>query len=167
MNWKIFKTQDKSKVTFIIVSILLAGTILTVISGFPQSQNVETGKSRLDIYLNETENRLKKTISGISGAGKTEIFITTENTFETIYASNASIGESASGKTTQKSLAYSSGSSYSSEPVVVKELCPDIKGVLIVCEGGNNSKIKDEIINSVSIALGISKSKIYVTGGTN
>lgn len=167
MNWKIFKTQDKTKITFIIVSILLAGTILTAISGFSPSQNVEAGKSRLDIYINETENRLKKTISGISGAGKTEIFITTENTFETIYASNASIGESASGKTTQKSLAYSSGSSYSSGPVVVKELCPDIKGVLIVCEGGNNSKIRDEIINSVSIALGISKSKIYVTGGTN
>lgn len=166
MNWKLFKIQDKSKATFIIVSVLLSGIILTVLSGLPGIESNKTEKSRLDIYINETENRLKKTISGISGAGKTEIFITTENTFETVYASNASVGESASGKTTEKSLAYSSGSSYGSEPVVIKELCPDIKGVLIVCEGGSNSVIREEIINSVSIALGISKSKIYVTGGT-
>ena len=167
MKAKFIKLSDKAKITMLTVSALICGLILIFISALPEGKNNNTVKTRLDAYVEATEARLCKTISEIEGAGKTEVFITTSNTFETVYASNASVGETASGKTTEKSLAYAGSSSYTSSPVVVKELCPDIKGVLIVCEGGNDKDIKDEITKSVSIALGISQTKIHLTGGTD
>ena len=115
------------------------------------------------------ENRLCKTVSQIDGAGKTQVFITVENTFETVYASNANIDESGdlnkTSKTTQKQLAYSSSGTGGETPVIVKQKCPQICGVLVVCEGGSVPEIRQEIIMSVSTAVGISTNKIYVTGG--
>ena len=147
--------------------LILSGIFLLVISALPESPKTDMGKSRLDTYVESTEKRLTSAVSAISGAGAVTVFITAENTFETVYASNASINEGPSGKVTEKTLAYAGTSSYGSEPVIVKELCPAIKGVLIVCEGGNDPSVKEDIINSVSIALGISKNKIHVTGGNS
>lgn len=125
-------------------------------------------------YISTTEARLCETIEQIEGAGKAKVFITAENTFETVYASNASIVESADGsgasartsKTSEKSLAYAASRTTGGEPVVVKQLCPRLSGVLIVCEGGDRENVRDEICAAVSTALGLSKNKIYVTGGT-
>lgn len=168
MDKKAFTFSDKTRKTLLIAAVIFTGIIFILLSASPEKKDEETVATRLDDYIKETERRLCSTISGIDGAGKTKVFITTENTFETVYASNASVNENINGKTTEKNLAYSAGSSYSSsDPVVVKELCPDIKGVLIVCEGGNDSKTSNEIKNAVSIALGISQNKIYVTGGTD
>lgn len=168
MDKKAFIFSDKTRKVLLIAAVIVTGILFILLSASPEKKDEETVASRLDNYIKETEHRLCNTISDIEGAGKTKVFITTENTFETVYASNASVNENTNGKTTEKSLAYSAGSSYSSpNPVVVKELCPDIKGVLIVCEGGKDSKISNEIKNAASIALGISKNKIYVTGGTD
>lgn len=167
MKTNFIKLSDKAKVTIITASALICGLVLIFFSSLPKEKNNNTVKSRLDAYVEDTEIRLCKTISEIEGAGNTKVFITTSNTFETVYASNASVGETSSGKTTEKSIAYAGSSSYNSAPVVVKELCPDIKGVLVVCEGGNDKNVKEEITKSVSIALGISQTKIHVTGGTD
>lgn len=147
--------------------LVICGIVLLVISALPVKEKSGSEKSRLDIYVESTEKRLTSAVSAIQGAGKSRVFISAENTFETVYANNASINEGPSGKVTEKSLAYAGNSSYTSEPVVVKELCPAIKGVLVVCEGGNDPSVKEDIINSVSIALGISKNKIHVTGGNS
>lgn len=167
MNLNSIKLSDKTKRILLISSALMCGLIMILLSSLPREENKHTVKSRLEAYVDETEDRLCRTIAEIDGAGNTKVFITTTNTFETVYASNASVDETPSGKTTEKSLAYTGGSSYSSSPVVVKELCPDIRGVLIVCEGGNNKSVREEIIKSVSVALGISQTKIHVTGGTD
>lgn len=128
----------------------------------------------LAAYISTTEARLCETVEQIAGAGKAKVFITAENTFETVYASNASIVESAdssgtsarTSKTSEKSLAYTDSRTSGGEPVVVKQLCPRLSGVLIVCEGGDRENVREEICTAVSTALGLSKNKIYVTGGT-
>ena len=168
MEKKLVKISEKTKKMLIISAAICTGILLILLSALPNKKSQNNEKTRLESYIEETEKRLSHTISQIDGAGSTEVFITTENTFETVYASNASINENTQGKTTEKSLAYSAGSSYSSsQPVIVKELCPDIKGVLIVCVGGKYQQISREIKKAVSTALGISPNKIHVTGGTD
>ena len=46
----------------------------------------------------------------------------------------------------------------------IGQLVPEIKGVLVVCEGGENENVRETIINAVSAALDITNSHIYVTG---
>lgn len=160
-----FKPENRKKV-IAMAAAAAAGILLIVFSAVPMSKKEdEEQDAKLDRFISSTEERLCRTVEKIDGAGSTSVFITVTDTYETVYASNSSINRTSAGNTSEKQIAFSSGTSYNSAPVVVKELCPDIKGVLIVCEGGNNQSVKNEITKSVSIALGISSSKIHVTGG--
>lgn len=172
MNSKKLYIPDFDKKTLLITVAAIIGVFLILVSGLTANfsdKSKISANTELEAYINNMEARLCKTISQIEGAGKTEVFITVENTFETVYASNASIDESGdmnkTSKTTQKQLAYSSNGTNSETPVIIKQKCPEICGVLVVCEGGSNPYIRQEIILSVSTATGISTQKIYVTGG--
>ncbi len=121
-------------------------------------------------YVYSLEKRLSQTISNISGAGKSQVFITLESSYETVYMSNAKLDEmvdlsSQSRTTSEKSLATMKNGSSIEEPVVVKHISPKISGVLIVCEGGENTNVRNNIIKAASTALDVSSSRIYVTGG--
>lgn len=162
----------KEKKTIYLFAIATLGIILIVIAPLFSEKNFNMkNENELEKYIINTENRLQNTVSSIKGAGKTQVFISVENTFETVYASNASINERSddinTNKTTQKELAYSTGKDKSEEPVVVKQICPKISGILVVCEGGENTVIREEIIYAVSTAVGVPTSKIYVTGGNH
>ncbi len=164
-------TLNISKNTGIIIAAVLGILLIAVsaITGNIKKENTAKGQNELDKYISSMEKRLCETVSNIKGAGETQVFITVENTFETVYASNASIDESGdergSSKTTQKQLAYASAGNNGEQPVVIKQICPKISGVLVVCEGGGNAAVRQEIISSVSVAVGVSANKIYVTGG--
>lgn len=169
-NKKIFFGLSAKKSIILIILAAFAGIMLIGLSSrigtVTDSKNIP--ETELERFIRGTEERLCKAISGIKGAGQTEVFLSVENTFETVYASNASIDESGDelkkNKTTQKELALTNADG-TQKPVIVKQLCPKISGVLVVCEGGENPVTREEIIKSVSIAVGISASKIYVTGG--
>lgn len=122
----------------------------------------------LDDYIASLEARLEKTMEAM-GVGSVEVFITAENTFETVYASNAVLDESGdeskSTKSAEKKLAYITDRESGEAPVVVKKLCPRLGGVLIVCEKNIGESTRSEIVCAVATALGLSQNKIYVTGG--
>ncbi len=158
--------KDK-KALLLILSALIGLILLLVGGGFARSSE-NHGDAALQDYLTSTEKRLQSTVCAIDGVRDARVFITVENTFETVYATNATLNETgADNRSTQKQLAYTSTRSYGEQPVVVKQLLPRISGVLVVCGGGNNAVVRDEVIRAVSVALNISQSKIYVTGGTD
>ena len=166
------KNIFKDKKTALLFTIAMVGIFMIVIAPvFSEKKHTSNNENELEKYISDTEKRLQNTVSSIKGAGKTQVFISVENTFETVYASNASIDErindTNTNKTTQKQLAYSTGKDKSEEPVVVKQICPKISGILVVCEGGENTVIREEIIYAVSTAVAIPTNKIYVTGGTS
>lgn len=175
MDKNFFSDMFKNKKIVIVSIAALLGICLILLSQSletnSQSRKVsENSGSSLDLYTDTLETRLESVVSNISGAGKAKVFITFDSTFETVYLSNARLDESKTNtdtqkKTTEKSLATLHTGTSNQEPVVVKQICPKISGVLIVCKGGENNAIKNNIINAVSTAFDISKSKIYVTGG--
>ncbi len=168
---KLFMGADNKKTAFFFGMVAL-GIVLTFLPGIlsgHRTQGKDAHDQSLSEYITRTEERLCEVISGIGGAGKTAVFLNAESSFETVYASNATVeqsgADSAVNKVSQKSLVFSSDTGNGEAPVVVKTLCPKIGGVLVVCEGGMNDAIRQEILNAVSAAIGISQSKIYVTGG--
>ncbi len=140
---------------------------LSFVVGRGSDESVSTDGS-LDEYIAALETRLEKTLEAM-GIGEVEVFITAENTFETVYASNAVLDESGdeskSTKSAEKKLAYTTDRESGEVPVVVKKLCPRLGGVLIVCERDIGESTRSEIVRAVGTALGLSQNKIYVTGG--
>ncbi len=166
-------TREQKK--FIILGICACiGLMLSLSFSLPNGQKNDTTKTQQSFsdseYVYSLEKRLSETVSSISGAGKAQVFITLESSYETVYMSNAKLDEtvdvsSQSRTTSEKSLAtMKNGTSYE-EPVVVKHISPKISGVLIVCEGGENTNVRNNIIKAASTALDVSSSRIYVTGG--
>ena len=59
------------------------------------------------------------------------------------------------------------GSGNDESMVCLFEKMPNICGIAVVCKGGGNALVANEIINLISSAYGVSKNKIYVAEGKN
>ena len=164
-------TAEHKKMIFIIICAVI-GLSMAI---FPRhyvadSQTNTTDTADENDYVHLLESRLSETVSLIDGAGKSKVLITLASSGETVYLTNARLDESTdtlsqSRVTSEKQLATMKNGTYAESPVVVKELAPKISGVLIICEGGENQNVKNNIIKATSTALDVSSSRIYVTGG--
>lgn len=110
------------------------------------STYIDFGKSDIDkadkafsvkTYSTEIENNLQSVISKIQGAGETHVLLTMENSVEYVYL----------GDSTTKT----------------KEIEPLIRGVLVVCEGGDEPVVIQRITDAVTKSLGISTAKVCIT----
>ena len=114
-------------------------------------------------------------ISSIEGAGKTKIMVTLNGSVRELYAADTDIADKDSAKKTndnentdkqnteKKKYILIRGKDGSEKALSLGQLVPEIKGVLIICEGGDNDVIKEEITDAVSAALNISKTHICVS----
>ena len=167
-EWRVLSNDKKVR---ILLLAAFAGLCLAVIGSLlPRGGGGDlSGDETPAAYGARLEKKVAETVSAIEGAGRTSVLITFENTFETVYATNASIDEREDGanvtRNTKKELAGMNGRETGQAPVVVKKLCPKIRGVLIVCEGGGNDAVAAEVTAAVSTALGVAAGKIRVTRG--
>lgn len=133
-----------------------------------QNDEVLTDKSG---YFKENEERLKKILSEIDGAGEVDVMIYYGNTGKKIVASDSKEksekGEKGSdyfesSDTSEKStVLYGKGSN--EQPFVTEEKLPEPDGVLVLAEGAKNEKIKYEITEAVRALLGVAPNRIRVS----
>lgn len=167
----------------IVVVIGLVGIILIFISNYidlsPENQKTEIeeicSQPTVDLYKENLESELTEIVSNISGAGNVKILITMDSTTEDVYAVERSLDEQSQSMSdeSKESAAneYSESDTYvkiknkdGSETLIkVKQVMPKIRGVLIVCDGGGDSSVKENITRAVSGVLNISSGKVYVT----
>jgi stage III sporulation protein AG len=141
--------------TYLILILGSVGIFLIFISSFSFPEKTT---DEID-YRYETEERLRQMIESVEGAGKTKVMITLKNSGEQIY------------KETRK--VFSSGE-YRDEVVIVngkngnealtsEVRYPEIEGVLVVCVGGDNINVKEEIMKLISAVYSIGRNNIYVS----
>lgn len=119
----------------------------------------ETSAPSAEAYRTELETRVKALCSRVAGVGEAEVMITLAGGFEYVYATDT---RTAAGGVTTSYVTVGSGSGESL--VFVTEKPPAIVGVGVVCAGGNDPAVRQEITSLLSAALGIGSNKIYVTG---
>lgn len=165
---KSFKGDKKLKIVVIIGAIGVA--MLLVSSMFGSDTNEGGGSVSISVsaqeYAKTLEKELSDILSEIEGAGKCSVMITMDCGVETIYATQeeSSYDVDNNGESQDYSMNYVilGNSSSGKEALVIKEIQPRLRGIIVVCEGGGNSKVKMNIINAVSSAFDISSTKISV-----
>lgn len=126
-----------------------------------------------DEYIAGLENKLEQTIGGMEGAGKVLVMITLKDSGEKILDKNQPYENSSEvrkeeGAEIQQSSIKSDQETVLVEvegntgPIVVQELYPDIEGVVVVCEGGDNSELSMRIKEAVQALFSIDAHKIVV-----
>lgn len=144
-------SNTKKHKTFLIILLCLSVGILMVFSDSKTTPKIsESNTTDTEKYTTDLENRLEELINQISGVSSAKVLITLEQTNEYIYASDDS-------DTSQKHVIVNEALVY------VTENLPKIKGVAIVCKGGNNDVTKRKITELTCSLLGIYSTSVYVT----
>ena len=155
------------KNTVIILVLLILGLLLLVLpNGSLNKNNTQSDEERLSRYVDELENKIESLCSNVQGVSNVSVTVYIDSGFETIYAYNEQSKETSNGTNSEKKY-VTIGSGNDESMVCVLEKMPNICGVAVVCNGGGNPVVANEIINLISSAFGVPKSKIYVTEGKN
>lgn len=168
--------NDKIKKIIIIVGII--GIALILFSSFFENDNKKEASIEknndtfsIDEYRIELESRLADIISHIDGAGNTGVMITLESGIEYIYAenetSNEEISKTTDGESNEKidknyELKMQKSGSNNENPILIKQKQPRVMGVIVVCSGGNNEKVKEAIVSAVTSIFNITSSRVSV-----
>lgn len=161
--------------------ILLAIGVLVLLSGsFLSSENDHENKKSKEQTLQNAneEERLEKILSGVYGAGETDVMITYDTGVEKVVVENSKLNKSTDGKSvaeggdtaceiSEEREVVMTGSGSTQKPFVSKEVYPRVRGVLIVADGGDNEKVRYELVNAVAAVLDVPYYRIRVLKKSN
>ena len=166
--------------------IILAVGILAIfcifLSGYfsggdgEKSSQAQPGEAQIlsaDEYAAKLENKLTDIVGSIAGAGDCKVMVTLENGIQYVYAQEEKISENKTQDSTnsttrtqesgdqQRTYLIVDGGS-GKQALVVTEVQPTIKGVVVVCQGGDIPAVQQRIINAVTTALAVNSTRVCV-----
>lgn len=108
-------------------------------------------------YIDELTNKIVSVIQKIDGCGRTEVAVTaaTEGAKEYAYETTDKVVGDKSTQTT--SLVIVDG-----KPLVVKSYAPQVLGVVVVCQGGDDPIVRMKVINAVVTLTGVDRDNVRV-----
>lgn len=153
------KGLKKIKTEYIVVAALAAIVVAIVLYGF--GNKTATGKSDVDdktlAYVCRLEDELGDALSKVDGAGKVKVVITVSSGIRSEYAEDVKKTSDENKTTETRSLVLVGG-----KPVVLREIYPDITGVLVVADGADNIVVKMAILDAATTVLGIPCDKVKI-----
>lgn len=161
-----FFTHVKSNKSIVVVAVLLilGLLLLTLPSASNYSKSESSNEERLKQYIDGLENKIGTLCSKINGVSNVSVTVYLESGFETVYAYNEQNKATSNGINSEKKY-VTIGSGNDEAMVCIVEKMPSIAGVAIVCKGGGNPVIANQLINLISSAYNVPKNKIYVAEG--
>ena len=171
-KWKIGRWQA------IVLAAGLIGLLLLCLTSLPAgkknaagAQNPAQESIRVDLtaYEQQLEERLCAIIGAIAGAGETRVMLTLDCGSEPIYAtqgkSDSKYNYSDGG--TEESLSANKeyviiGSGAGEQGLVLKMVEPQVRGVAVICRGGDDLIVRQAIVEAVTAVLGVGSNKVSV-----
>lgn len=156
---KIFMTfwqriRDNKKLPLYIAAILLSFVlILLLFSGQKTTKQTTANLS----YIEQMESKLVVVLEKIDGCGQVSVAISYKSNDEKVYAYETQTNNKNGVISTISSIITVKG-----EPLVLKNLPPEILGVVVVAEGADSPLVKLKIVQAVQTLLGVETNNIQV-----
>lgn len=178
-----------SGIILLLLSFPIGGKKSAEGSGADTSKNSENSDGAVDVgntskskisqdsereYERIMEQRVKDILKNVDGVGQVDVMLTLKSSKEKVLRvdkdkSRSSTEEQDSTGGTRKSTSEDikestllSGGSTTGEPVVEKELQPEIAGIVISAEGGGSALVKTEISEAMEALFNIPAHKVKV-----
>jgi len=147
-------------------SVLLIGGVIGILLLFIGTfvSNVEAEKEEefaVSFYTEELEEKIKKLCESVSGVSDVHVLLTLDSGGEYVYAQNTE--KNVSGSFISDYLIITKNGEESG--VLLEEIFPRIRGVAIVCRGGDSAVVQKTLTELLSAALGIPGGNIRVAAG--
>lgn len=151
----------KSKGKLWAVVCLAAVGIFLIITGGCASdsedkaqQTLLSGNSVIE-YEARLEEKIKNLCENVKGVSGVTVAVSLSGGYENVYAQNGS----------SDYVLIGNGSSESG--VFLNERSPQISGIGVVCRGGGDPRIQQELLSLISAACGVGKNRIFITEAQN
>ena len=156
---KLSEKLKKDKKLLLTVAAGILGIVFIVISEFiPKSSY----KNSVSSYEETLEKRLESIISSVDGAGRVQVMVTLDTSEQTQYAKDEKENSKSGDKSSEKSYEKKFVLTDDDGGVVLKTTEPEVRGVIVVCDGGDNAAVKNGITSAVRAALSVDSNKITV-----
>lgn len=139
------------------------------------SSDKNENNSETKEYTEQLENRLKQILSKVNNIGNVEVMITLKSSKESVVlkdqpTENQTTKEQDSAGGTRESTSTKqqdetvliSPSSGESIPYTIKEIEPEIEGVLVIAQGGGNATVASDVVDAVTVLFNVPAHKIKV-----
>ncbi len=131
---------DSPKFTKAAIIVGLVAIALIFLSSYIDASSF-TQKTDIDEYCVALEESLLSVVTQIEGVGEAKIFLTMDNSGENVYLNNSD--------------------------TKTKSITPVVRGVVIVCDGGDDPLVVSRVMSAVTKSLDISSNKVCVTKLSN
>jgi stage III sporulation protein AG len=140
-----------------------------------QQNDTNTTSYDTNTYISEMENKLKSILSKVSGIGEVEVMISLKASKELVPLKDSPYTQESlnevdgeGGSRTDSSIkredstVLTTTEDGNSEPYIIQELEPDVEGVLVIAEGGDNAEIQLEIVEAAEVLFNVPAHKVKV-----
>ncbi len=179
--------QSKRKLIENTAIVIIIGIIIIIaggsIFGGKKAENRQSGQAASDAPKPETEytsatdaeKKLKYLLSQVKGAGRVDVMITYSTSSEEVAAYDTKNNRSSteekdnqggtrvvSEEEVESTIAYEENGDGKKEPVILKKLEPEIRGVLVVAEGADSIAVRERLTSAVTVALDVPVHRVQV-----
>ena len=175
-NMSFIKKLKQVKHIGLIITIIFVLLLLIILFGnfnfssnSAQSISVEnsTYVSSLE-YIQKLEDKLKGLISKIQGAGQVDVMISLDSGTSVVLASNDEKTTTSNGNNSTTTVSASPiliEQNGTKMPVIVEEVLPKIKGIVVVSSGARDTSVRLNILSAVQTLTGLNNSQIQILIG--
>ena len=152
--------KDKKALAIIVIGI--TGMLIIMLSGQGDDlRNSTVSEVPTDFSEEAISEKVTQLIESIDGAGDTRVMITYECGNEIVYAADSD--ESSDDNSDDISREYIIIEENNNEAgLIIKTVYPKVMGVAIICQGGDNPAVKQQICSVISALFNLSTNKISI-----
>lgn len=170
--------QEIKKKPRALMALGLIGILLIFLSTCSDGEeknekSLVTGTVSAEEYRLSLEKSVKSIVKQITGDSNATVLVTLESGVRYSYADSTETASSNTQSGTSAAESVNSAHSYitvrtadgGEQALLITELMPKIRGVAIVCIGGDNEIIAEKIKGAVTAAFDITSKRVYIAGG--
>ena len=148
---KIFKNKNNR----LICLILIIGVVLMAVASVDKNKKADVQPTAT--VTSVEEERLANILSQIDGVGDVSVMITYYSSSEKNIAYETKVSSREKEESEDKKAVMTDG-----EPMVVKEVYPKVRGVIVTADGGGNSAVRSAVSEAVTASLDVPAHRICI-----
>lgn len=169
---KLKSFTQKKRVNFLLV-LGICGILLLFLSDLlPDTTKTAKpsaeGAFDAESYTKTTQTQLTDLLGQIAGVGRIKVMVTLESSTQSVYATTEKSQSTSGSDGGQNTQTYENDyvlvdGTDGKEALVDHTEMPQIRGVVIICDGGDDTATVRRVTEAVSVVLGLSTNRICVT----
>ena len=148
--------------TGVLVAVGLVGIALIGLTRIlPRSAAAPEAEVTAEAVAQALEERLTGMLSATAGVGNCRVMVTMESGARYQYAADTTLSQSGDATSSAESLLWVETDS-GPAGLLLTEICPTVRGVAVVCDGGGDSAVVSRVTDTVATVCSISTRRVCV-----